>query len=522
MNQTNLSGFLANLKCFKPVVSATLLLTLIFQIPVGHANSGLFEDRVEYEPTECWNPVDGEAQTDCGWLIVPEDWNAADSENIKIAVAVYHALQPDDSLTPVIYLSGGPAFGPLGKDGKYMNGWRWTADNRFPGRTLIVFDQRGIGLGQPSLTCPEMKDPTLWHPISSSPDQGFSTVEEVHAAYRKCMMGHLEAGRQLHAFNTRQSANDVEALRRALGIDKIVLYGLSYGTRLALTVMDLHPDHIESAILDSVYPPQVIGAYNDANALGPVLDRLFEACARDADCAEAYPDLGARLMRVMQQLEREPVTIEIANMSGFEPVYVRVDHRMFMDVLREEMYQIARLPNLPMLISGVSNGQYWRLKQHVENAVYGHWPGSYSIGASLAVRCNDNAGVANNRVLSLNNGDHAYLNDYVAWWDDYNFCEFWPTRIESQNRSPVVSDIPSLILAGGLDPVTTVEHAEQAAETLRGSHLFVFPALGHVQLRSNECGWEVVDQFLARPDIRPNPGCLEYPRRSGFIIAGGS
>ena len=66
MKQANLSGYLPNPNFFKPLVSATLLLALIFQIPAGNTNSGLFDDRVEFEPTECWNPVDGEAQTDCG------------------------------------------------------------------------------------------------------------------------------------------------------------------------------------------------------------------------------------------------------------------------------------------------------------------------------------------------------------------------------------------------------------------------------------------------------------------------
>ena len=79
-------------------IPAYLFLTLLFQVSSGHASSIQFNDRVDFEPTECWGQVDGEARTDCGWLNVPEDWNAADSGTIRLAVAIYHALQPDESL----------------------------------------------------------------------------------------------------------------------------------------------------------------------------------------------------------------------------------------------------------------------------------------------------------------------------------------------------------------------------------------------------------------------------------------
>lgn len=479
-------------------------------------------DYAEFEMTSCWNEVDSKAMTECGWLIVPEDWTHPQGQKLKLPVVIYRALNPDTSLSPVVFLAGGPGGHPLGDNGKYLNPWRREADFSFPGRTLIVFDQRGTGLSSPKLDCREAEEPIVWWPISKNPDDEVNSSARVQAAFAACVARHLAAGRQLGAFNTRQSASDVEALRHTLMLGDIVLYGVSYGTRLALTVMKLYPEHIEAAILDSVFPPQAEYAGRDAATYGPVLDRLFEACNQYKDCSAAYPDLRGRLLRVLEQLAREPAIVEIVNLEGGEPLYAQVDHRMFLSVLRGEMYHTARLPNLPMLISGVAQGEYWRLKQHVENAVYGYFPGSVTMGARLAVVCNDDPGAVDRQPDAGSVEPYPYLRDYVEWGHEYPLCAFWPTNSDTRNRDAVVSEIPSLLLAGGLDASTTVEQAEMAAETLRNSHLFVFPAYGHVQLRSNPCAWEVLGEFLANPAMRPSPACLTSLRQPAFITVGGN
>ncbi len=93
---------------------------------------------------------------------------------------------------------------------------------------------------------------------------------------------------------------------------------------------------------------------------------------------------------------------------------------------------------------------------------------------------------------------------------------------DTRNRDAVESEVPTLILAGGLDPATTVEQAEMAVATLPVSHLFVFPAYGHVQLRSNPCAWEILYEFLSNPTVRPNPACVASPRQPAFITVGGN
>ena len=289
----------------------------------------------------------------------------------------------------------------------------------------------------------------------------------MHAAFATCAERLLAAGHRLSAFNTLQSASDVEGLRRALKFEKVFLLGISYGTRLALTVMKLYPESIKAVVLDSVIPPQATRSGLDGETFGAVLDRLMVACERHKDCAVAYPNLHGRLLTVLEQLARQPVFIEIVNLEGRGPLYARVDHRMFLEVLRAEMYHTSRVSQLPALISGVSQGEHWRLKHHVENTVYGDFPRKYDVGANLSVICNDEAGVVHRQSDVDETGMYPYLSEYVAWVKEIEPCSVWPIGEPNiTSRAAVVSEIPSLLLAGGFDASTPVELAEMATERL--------------------------------------------------------
>lgn len=474
----------------------------------------------EFNPTDCWVDLESKAATDCGWLTVPERWESSKARTITLPVVVYRALNPDPSLAAVIYLSGGPGEPALGVNGQDMYNWRWTADNRFPGRTLIIFDQRGMGLGSPKLDCQEAKDETLWWPMTDTPDDFEPSFAAVHAAYAVCAKRHIAAGHDLTAFNSLQIANDVDALRRTLKLGDIILFGISYGTRLALTTMRFYPDNIQAVILDSVLPPQAGSA--DGRIFGPVLDRLFAACSENKRCALAYPDLRERFFLVLDQLADDPVMVKIWSQHADEPLYVRVDHEIFIYVLFDEMYRTGRIPTLPTLISGVAQGEYWRLKPHVENAIYGTFPDKYDVIASMAVSCNDGF-TAPYEQPNLQAGSYSYLNFFATNAREFWHCADWfPQNADTINREPVSSGIPTLLLAGAFDPITTVEHAEMAARTLGTSHIFVFPSNGHVQFWSNDCSTAIVNEFLATPKLRPNPACLGNMRQPAFQSIGGN
>lgn len=478
--------------------------------------------KAEFQAADCWNPLKGHAPADCGWLVVPERWDRVTEKKLKLPVVIFQPRDPDPSLEPVIYLSGGPGNSALGAVGAHIPSWRVAADYLFPGRKVLVFDQRGTGLGQPRLDCPEAKDPAVWWDLSTDPESSIDGTARLHDIIARCHDALLAEGHDLSAFSSRQSAADVEALRALLGAERVVLYGLSYGTRLALTVMRHYPARVAAAVLDSVVPLQVTWPADYGLAYQATLDRLFAACRNRADCAAAYPALERRFLDLLARLKREPVALQIDNLTGREPLYLRLDHLNLLWILRLEMYYKGRIPNLPSVIAGASRGEYWRLRPHAENVIYGPYPRLYDIGMQLSVVCQEGS----SPVHGLPERDHgnipAHLWDFMTRQQNTGLCRAWPSAVWDETKtSPVTSDVPSLLLSGGLDTSTPVEFGNLAAETLTRSYHFVFPANGHVQINRNRCAHELLWAFLASPETRPNPPCLQSLRQPAFLALGG-
>ncbi len=498
-----------------------LVLGLVFLLPGTDAEPAYdVGSHGSFQAEGCWEFVEESDLVDCGRLTLPLRWEDPDGASITLPVAVFQPRRPDPALAPVIYLSGGPGFPALEPARERLRSWRQVADGLFPGRKLVVFEQRGVGRSEPRLSCPEGDNPNAWWPLSEDPYNFEKVKDRVRAAYLACRDRLQAEGVDLTAYGSRQIAADLEALRRNLDLGRVVLFGLSYGTRIALTAMRDYPQGIEAAILDSTLPPQALRSAMNAEALGGAFDRLFAGCAADSRCASAYPDLEERFHGLLAALKKEPIILDIVNLNGPEPRYLLIDDKVFLEILRNEMYDTPKLSRLPTLIAGLAKGEDWRVKPHAEAAIYGHFPRLYDMGMLISTVCQDEAGLDRPDRDDIADGSHPYLADYVIWIEELGPCALWPKK-ESREAVAVHSDIPSLLLAGGLDAATPLEQSRQAAETLDRAALFTFPASAHGLVFSEDCARDLVRDFLADPSALPNPPCLQSRRQPSFLAIGG-
>src|SRR5579875_1167046 len=188
----------------------------------------------------------------CGFVVVPENRAAPNSPTIRLAVAIFKSPRPHPKPDPFVFLQGGPGGSIVSDLGSTVTKKNRVTD--YPAdRDLVLLDQRGTGLSQPSLACKEttaLDYRTL--------DQNLSLQRQVTLevqATQQCRNRLAAAGIDLNAYTTVADAADVADLRVALGYPSLNLYAVSYGTRLALTVMRTHPQGIRSVVLDSVEPP---------------------------------------------------------------------------------------------------------------------------------------------------------------------------------------------------------------------------------------------------------------------------
>ena len=203
-----------------------------------------------YLPAACPNPImaglpqlDLGADFECGYLTVPENRSAQDGRTIRLAVAAARATAPARLPDAIVYLTGGPGNSALASAAGLVEAG-WNAE-----RDLVVLEQRGTLKSEPLLACPEL-DTYLDGAVGSPPTSSDVAAQEAEAL-QACRDRIAAEGWDLAAYNTTENAADVADLRVALGIEEWNVYGVSYGTYVALELLRNQPEGIRAVVLDS-------------------------------------------------------------------------------------------------------------------------------------------------------------------------------------------------------------------------------------------------------------------------------
>ncbi len=312
-----------------------LLLLLLVGLMVAPVLAQDSTSQIEW--TDCWMQLpDGVVEgqnVDCGYLTVREDRTSNSSASIQLAFAIMYAPAAEVQPDPIIYLAGGPGGNAVGE----IEGWLDTP--YIQDRDLILLDQRGTGYSLPSLNCPET-------------EQGLDDATQL------CHDRLIDEGIDLQAYNSAENAADVADLRVALGYDEWNLYGVSYGTRLALTVMRDHPEGVRSVVINSVYPPEVNSWEEYGQNTADDFEKLFAGCAADPDCDPAFPNLEQTFADTVDQLNAEPVSYTGIDSTTGDSIDQELSGDRFIDRVFQLLYSTESIPYLPMVITEVANGNY--------------------------------------------------------------------------------------------------------------------------------------------------------------------
>ncbi|RPI86654.1 MAG: alpha/beta fold hydrolase [Chloroflexi bacterium] len=450
-----------------------------------------------FEPASCPNNTFSGYSVDCGYLVVPEDRFRPDSQMIRLAINIYHSWAQKPAPDPVVHLAGGPGSSSLGTS-IYMLSTGF--DRILQNRDLIFIDQRGTGYSLPLVDCPEREQiaPVLLEG-NMLPDESLTAVID---SFARCRDRLQSGGINLSMYNSAQSAADIADLRRALGYDFINLYGDSYGTRLALTIMRDNPQGIRSVVLDSVYPPQA----NLYTELARNADRafrvFFDRCAADSACSSSYPNLEGRFYDLVRRLNETPI---IVSTSGHD---IRLTGNLLIDVLFVGLYNRVVMLRMPEMIAQVEAGSYTLLRPRLDL----YFDTASALGMQMSVQCREEIPFGTmEEMQAASEGVRAEIAETFAGTAKplFEFCPNWgvPPAEPVENQS-VSSDIPSLILAGEVDPITPPDWGVWAAETLPNSYYYLFPGMGHWVARSSPCAIEMILLFLDNPARAPESGCL--------------
>ncbi len=456
-----------------------------------------------YEPLyvegACPSNVPVDPRVTCGGLTVPEDRSKPTGRTVRLPVAVLHSVDPAPAPDPIVYFSGGPGYSGLDNVGLFMRG---DLGGR---RDVIFFDQRGTGGSDPSLDCPEVHEATATILSAAAP---FEEEQQTGKAALLACRDRLRAqGVDLEMYDTPTTGDDVADLKRALGIDEWNLFGVSYGTTVALEVLRSHPDGVRSAVIDSVFPTTVHdGLEGLAASLERVLGVFYGGCAADPACASAYPTLQQDVDALIDSLTTEPYHGHIANPVLGREQDIAITGADALAGLFTAFYDSGLIPSLPQLIEVVRSGEGGGIIDQL--AVEGiDFTNGAAEAETAAVTCADRQRFFDPNTDAALLAEHPEYTTLAVLGGDV--CdEFDVEPVPESFNDAVHSDIPTLVLADEYDPVTPPPDSKAAADALAESTFVLFPGLGHGAVFAADCPRAIYLAFVDDPSSAVDTSCV--------------
>ena len=434
----------------------------------------------------------------CGTLSVFEDRAAGRGRKIDIHVAVVPARLRHRDPDPVLVFAGGPGQGAISLASQVMPLFAPLNDSR----DILFVDQRGTGESNP-LDCEDGESNSL---------QALFEDKLPEKLVRACLEQLDGDPRQ---YVTSIAIEDMEDVRAALGYPRLNLWGGSYGTRAALEYLRRHPDHVRTVVLDGVAPPSMklpLSFVTDGEA---ALQQLLDACDAEAMCKSTYPDLRVMIAQLRGQLAHRPQRVAIQDPRTGDRQLIQVNENVFLSGLFRPLYVAELASLLPYGVSAAASGDFNPLlAQNLEFT--SDVSENLAVGMHLSVVCAEDVP----RITPEDLGGLSQSFFGRALVDDFiRACRLWPRgAVPADFYDPVHSDVPALLLSGGIDPATPPRHAQWVAQGLSHSRQLVAPNLGHgVSLHG--CAPRLIEKFVREGTADGLDGkCLERIPRPLFVL----
>jgi pimeloyl-ACP methyl ester carboxylesterase len=449
----------------------------------------------------------------CGDVIVPENRATAGGREIKLHVAVFPGKQGE---VPVLELNGGPGAGSDPLVGLLAAGEpSIVAELAFlrARGDYVMIDQRGVGRSEPNLSCaPETERAPSGEPFEQT--------------MARCRDRLVRDGVDLAAYTSYDNALDIDDVRRALGYDKVDLHGISYGTLLALEIMRNRAQGVRSAVIDGVLPPEEKLVGGTPKTIDDDVTRIFAACAANADCAAAFPDLEGSFRALHEQLVKTP----LATREG------PLDWGAFVSVLVDAMYAPKGVAQVPLWVHDLAARGQPAFDEHVAPWLEGGDAPPFAksplldevdrglaaleadpiaaskvLGASdgmyTSILCSDSAQYETaDEARAVAEGVRPGLRDEELVRSQLATCDAWPKAPKRPTtKTPVTSAVPTLSMGGEFDPVTPAAWAEQVTRTLSNGTFVLMRGLSHGSM--DACGRGIKSAFFAAPLAGPDATC---------------
>ena len=439
----------------------------------------------------------GSVAARCGTLSVPENPAAPAGRNIELRIAVVRALDRHRAREPLFIVAGGPGQAATDFYASYAGAFAPAQRTH----DVVLVDQRGTG-GSNRLRCEFPPD----FDIATPPP---ARIRELSAACRRGLAGPPEF------YTTSVAVRDLDAVRAALGAERISLYGISYGTRVVEHYLRRYPTRVGAVVLDGVLAPDASLIADTPFAAQRALELAFARCRAQRECERAFPELEQRFGELRARLARQPRHLTVADPSNGAARELDFDSGALAGAVRMLNYYAASTALLPLLLDRAARDDYAPLAAQLL-MLGAHLDAQLAYGMNAAVTCTEDVpmpGRADRAALAATYLGSQQLDGLAA------LCEGWPKGVvDADLYAPLDSAVPALLLSGEADPVTPPAYAERAAAGFRDRLHVVVRGQGHGQFAVG-CAPRLIARFLDAGTTRGlDASCLEAATAPPFVI----
>jgi pimeloyl-ACP methyl ester carboxylesterase len=443
----------------------------------------------------------GVAELACGVLEVEENREAPNGRTLNLQIVVARSSSRTPEADPVFLLAGGPGQGAAAIAPMILH--KLEAIRRE--RDLVFVDVRGTGKSAP-LAC-DVEDPE-------------DLAQVLGATFDLDRLGDCLAdygdGPDLRQYTSVAMADDLDEVRAALGYERVNLLAISYGTALAQVWMRRHGEHIRSAVLDGAVPLDLqillqMPANNERT-----LARVIADCRENELCESSFPGLERKLAQVLDDLDSNRKLEEFVHPRSGERTRVDITRAGFVGVVSSALYSDTSSTLLPLLIERAYAGDYAPL---AALALRNAWLSkTISMGLYMSVACAE-------QLRGVNESSRRAAVTGLEVFDDHALaqleqaCARWPhAELPAAEFEPVHSEVPTLLLSGRYDPVTTAEFGDHLAANLGDARHVIVEQASH-GIWNLGCAPKLISGFFANPEpAAVDPSCFDTLTRAPVFL----
>ncbi len=431
--------------------SLTLLFCLFFLFSTQRSLVG--QVNVEWKPVNLKNETKRKWKE--GWLKVPENRKAAQSNTISLPF-IYSKSSEENSLAPILIMSGGPGNGSI----HMANGMVYMPWAK--GRDLVFIDQRGTLFSKPVLKCPEL-DSARFRSLKEGL-YGKPVEEAQWKATEDCYQRWVSEGVDLNGYHTLESVEDLEALRKALEIEKWIVYGMSYSCNLMATYTQTYPDRVKAVILDSPLPHQ---ANYDEDA-ATQFDQAFQMTL-GKNKEELYPNWINYLSSIKD-------SVFYTSIKDKKYLYSKKE---LIEVIENAMGDHDEIKKVPKLVTQIIKGDHQQVPGIISGKLRTGWQAK---GMRYSVWMAEEWPEQNVSIMKKNQKSIPWLKNHPLNDISKKTAKIWKVKpIYSQYQWPDQQvDLPCFIMSGAWDPWTPPAYGQMMKDIFPAAKLKIYEQMTHL------------------------------------------